>query len=120
MKQKISICILIVIFIFFGTFLIMEYKNKEFPNTEKQLEMSETEIITEDSTEIGKIEEYYEYIILEDDGRLSVYYSDNVTIYLHTGIAVTSLPEDIKEKLKTGIRIKTEADLFDFLESYSS
>ncbi len=120
MKQKISICILIVILIFLMTFVLVML-SKEEPNLpQDEIILTETQNQQEEVVESGKKEETYRYIILEDNGRLTVYYSDNVTVYLNTGISVGLLPENVRLELQTGIHIQTEQELFDFLECYSS
>ena len=49
-----------------------------------------------------------------------VYCSDGETVYFETGIAVRSLSDSMQQKAEEGIGFFTEADLYDFLESYSS
>lgn len=119
MKRKISISILL--FCLFGVIFSFAWNNlagekEEQHNTENRMETETEENYIVSST----TEEPYKYIILEDAGRLSVYMSDNVTLFMNTGIPVKSLSEPLQIKLKDGLRFQTETALYDFLESYSS
>ena len=41
-------------------------------------------------------------------------------VFLKTSIPANTLSAHLQEELKSGIRFETEADLYSFLESYSS
>lgn len=126
MKRNTSICIflliifgLILLFVFFGKAVPDQPQNvpQDLPQTTEKIpetENSEAVIIS------SKEETDCAYLIRSDAGRLSVYLSDGCTLYLNTGIAASALPEEMQEKLTDGIRISTEQELMDFLESYSS
>ena len=64
--------------------------------------------------------ETYIYVIRVKDGVLMVYEKDGRTEYFETNIRVRDLEEKIVENLKKGIYFRTEEELYDFLESYSS
>lgn len=117
MKRTGSICIL-VIFGLVVTWLLITPNNTKNPAEKTNILQQNTE--TEAVTESSLIEENYEYIIVVEDEKLVVYYSDNKTIFLDTGISTNQLPKEVLSALKTGIRFQTKEDLFDFLESYSS
>jgi hypothetical protein len=68
----------------------------------------------------SKEEGSYSYIILEEDGHLLVYYSDNMTVFFDSGISAGNLPESLLTELETGIRFSDEEELYEFLENYSS
>ena len=117
MKRRTGVCILICVLCILlagGGFILLVPENKtdKISNSETQMQ--------EFTKEIGLTQEYYAYIIFERDGRLSVYYGDNETLYMETGILKEYLPEELREELKVGIRFATQDELFDFLESYSS
>lgn len=119
MKRNISICILVVLIVILVLIIAGRYRRSEDPIPDTEA-LPKAEAATEESVESSKTEENYQYIILEEDGRLTVYCSDNTTVYLETGIDAQTLPENLKSKLEQGIRMQTEEELFDFLESYSS
>ncbi len=119
MKRKISISILLFCFVGVIGFFAWNFvsgEKEEQPSTENRMETETEENIVVSST----TEEPYKYIILEDAGRLSVYLSDNVTLFMNTGISVRALTEPLQKELKEGLRFQTETELYDFLESYSS
>lgn len=119
MKRKISIGILLFcsagVVILFALNFFTEERNQQ-SGTESRMETETEENYIVSST----TEEAYKYIVLEDDGRLSVYLSDNVTLYMNTGISVQALSEPLQKELKDGLRFQSESALYDFLESYSS
>ncbi len=62
----------------------------------------------------------YRYCLLAEDGFVVVYYADMTTLYSYTDIPLSVLPEDVREEIELGKFITELADLYDFLESYSS
>ncbi len=65
------------------------------------------------------VEEEQYYLKLADD-YLAVYHSDTDQIYFETGLKLSDLPEDLREKAKTGITFSSMEELYSFLENYSS
>lgn len=59
------------------------------------------------------------YLIAYDD-KVYVYQSDMKRIYLVTNISIHDLPEQLTQEIMDKKYIKDEADLYNFLESYSS
>jgi 5'-3' exonuclease len=88
---------------------------QETREADAKTDATETESVTSSTAEDG-----YSYIILEEDGHLLVYYSDNMTVFFDSGILTKNLPDGIKQELKTGIRFEDEDELYEFLENYSS
>lgn len=74
-------------------------------NSEQERQVSETELC---------------YYIKEVDGYVTVFKSDQKTVYEYTTIRVEDLPEDVQEKLIDGIKITSLAEVYGFLENYSS
>ena len=84
------------------------------PKTTREIEL-------EKITSEAKVETVpYLFYILEQDHRLVVYEAKTGRLYMDTGIFANDLPAELYEELKIGIFFETEADLYDFLESYSS
>ncbi len=54
------------------------------------------------------------------DNEVVVYLEDMETVYINTGIAPDSLPEDMQMELMQMIWIENEESLYHFLENYSS
>ena len=127
MKYKFGICIFCVILLGVGlTIGSISWSKREMKDdpTEQIVEQQARETKQEESispsVETNKELTYFKYMIYQDGERLTVYESDSTTIYMQTDIMVAQLPEDVREQLDLGIGIRTEEELYDFLESYSS
>lgn len=112
-------CILLVVGIYTPKQKKSEIKQVKQRNTTQMIEHQQVEA-TEECVPTQKELNGYSYIIYQDGERLTVYNSDNKTTYMETDILVEQLPEELQNQLAFGISFQTEADLFDFLESYSS
>lgn len=62
----------------------------------------------------------YKFIIKDYEGMVTVYDCDDSSVYVQTNIRTDDLPEELRERVKEGIKIENEKDLFLFLESYNS
>ena len=51
---------------------------------------------------------------------VSVYHGDRTTLYETTGISVDILPANLQEEIRAGKYVKSELELYSFLENYSS
>lgn len=60
------------------------------------------------------------YYIKEFEGYVTVFESDQKTVYDYTTILVEDLPEDLQEKVKKGIKVTSLGQVYGFLENYSS
>ena len=117
MKRKISICIIVLIAVIALIILFTNEKKETMPKETETLEVTEeTETVLPANTD----NIHYAYLVKAREQKLVVYCSDGETVYFETGIAVRSLSESMQQKAEEGIGFFTEADLYDFLESYSS
>lgn len=117
MKRKISICIIVLIAVIVLIILFTNEKKETMPKETETLEVTEeTETVLPANTD----NIHYAYLVKAREQKLVVYCSDGETVYFETGIAVRSLSESMQQKAEDGIGFFTEADLYDFLESYSS
>ena len=62
----------------------------------------------------------YEYVIVNDNGYLTVYQKDLKTVYFQTDIPYAELHTELQEKIDQGYLIQDAEELYDFLENYSS
>ncbi len=123
MKKQISVCIFLSVVL-----IALSLAFIKFNNTKKEYEQADHTQITEDTQESQELVEVdikqeaseYMFYILEKDNQLVVYEARTNQFYMETGIATEDLPIELLENLKKGIFLKTESDLYDFLESYSS
>ncbi len=60
------------------------------------------------------------YYIMDTDGYVTVYLSDQTTIYEETSIPISELSAELQQKLKNGIKVETIGQVYGFLENYSS
>lgn len=82
---------------------------------------SEDKIIVQKNYEIVEEEEEPDFFFLvAEDNRVTVYKSDMKTVYLYTDIKMDSLPDDIQSEILDRKYMEDEAELYNFLESYSS
>ena len=121
MKRQISISILLVAFAIFLTLLYVKVIN-ESKLQEERIQKNEQLVKknTEESIAISQEDIGYMFYLQEEEGRLVVFHAKTKEKYMDTGIVTESLPENMKERLKSGIFFQTEGELYDFLESYSS
>lgn len=117
MKRKISICIIVLIAVIVLIILFTNEKKETMPKETETLEVTEE---TEAVLPVNTDNIHYAYLVKAKEQKLVVYCSDGETVYFETGISVKSLSESLKQKAEDGIGFFTEADLYDFLESYSS
>ena len=116
MKRKISICIIVLIAVIVLIILFTNEKKETMPKETETLEVTEeTEAVLPANTD----NIHYAYLVKAKEQKLVVYCSDGETVYFETGISVKSLSESLQQKAEDGIGFFTEADLYDFLESYS-
>ena len=73
------------------------------------------------------VRKYYEYktmpegfYLFNENNMVVVYYGDRKTLYMHTNVCLEHLPEQLKLDIIQVKYMETEAELFAFLESYSS
>lgn len=120
MKRKVSICIIFCAVVLSAAgmaFLPGRKQPEETQMTELASEVQETEPAVAANTDNTAV---YLYVIKDCDGRVVVYRTETMEVYMETGIRSDQLPEEIRNRLGSGIGFADEESLFDFLESYSS
>lgn len=111
-----SIGFLLVVFVlslgFFSSYRISQLKDQvqELEGIRQKYQALEVENQTLDSG----------FYLKSDNGKVHVYRGDGETVYEYTNILVSSLPETIQEEIEQGKFIKSEVELYSFLENYSS
>lgn len=60
------------------------------------------------------------YYIKDLEGYVTVFESDQKTVYEYTSILVNDLPENIQKQLVEGIKVTSLGQVYGFLENYSS
>ena len=72
------------------------------------------------SSQVAKVteSEEYQYVLKYERDTLRIY--RNIVFYDYADINIDSLPDDIRERLTKGIYFEGEAQLYDFLQTYSS
>ncbi|HKM21747.1 MAG TPA: hypothetical protein VJZ01_06875 [Lachnospiraceae bacterium] len=84
----------------------------------KLVSFSEEKVIVRKSFRPIELPESF-YLVVENH-YVSVYCDDKKTIYMYTGIALDSLPEDIQKEVLAMKYIASIEELYGFLETYSS
>lgn len=65
-------------------------------------------------------EDFNKYYVRLTRGCITVYYSDQDTVCEYTDIQLEDLPENLQASVISGMKVKDEKALYDFLENYSS
>ncbi len=60
------------------------------------------------------------FYLKNDNGKVHVYRGDGETVYEYTNIDISTLPDGIQKEIEKGKFIKSEVELYSFLENYSS
>lgn len=60
------------------------------------------------------------FCLAAEDNYVVVYYGDLSTLFMHTDIALSSLPKELQEEIIQVKYMEGERELYHFLESYSS
>lgn len=92
---------------------VQEIQEKQ-EERDNRAEIPEEEKYVETATEEGG------YYLVEENGVVSVYQSDRTTLYETTGISLDALPAKLQEEIRAGKYVKSELELYSFLENYSS
>ena len=122
MKQKYSICIFIALLlcVSLSVVWITGQVNRDTELTEDIIVQETEKTNDEETVYSSKTVDEYKYVIMDVDGHLTVFYSDNETVYFDTGIRSENLSDAVRSDLQCGIRFLTEEELYEFLENYSS
>lgn len=118
MKRQISISIFLAIVVILLALLYIKFSNDTQLNDNGVL--TEEKNNEEQSLEISQEYISYQFYIKDDNGRLVVYEVKTQEIFTQTAIQTKMLPIEIQQELSVGIYFKTESELYNFLESYSS
>ena len=89
------------------------------PSAEKSAD-HESETIRSAPANAGNPHPVYQYYLTEEQGCVSIYLDDKETLHENTSIRLSSLPDALKTEIQNGKYIRTEKELYDFLENYSS
>ncbi|MDO5389648.1 MAG: hypothetical protein Q4F24_00980 [Eubacteriales bacterium] len=87
---------------------------------EKQEETDNRAEVSEETKYVETAAEEGGYYLVEENGVVSVYQADRITLYETTGISLDMLPVKLQEEIKAGKYVKSELELYSFLENYSS
>ena len=120
MKRQISISIFLAILVILLAFLYIRLFNANKLDEKGKNEQLVENVTEHPSVPISQEYQIYPFFIKEEYGRLVVFETKTQGYYMDTGIESYHLPSALQEELKTGIFFKTEAELYDFLENYSS
>ena len=123
MKRQISICIILFLMILIPGLFILSKNNPGPMDSEQENTENITEVTNDKNTEsVPSSNEYknYYFCARTEDGRVVIYDTKTEKLFMETGIEASLLPIEVQAQLDFGIYFKTDVELFDFLESYSS
>ena len=125
MKKYVS-CFLFFFFLTSASLitLFLMTAGEEARGTEEvQMQQSVEEPVFAKETEVEHetmAEEEERYFLVAEEGYLIVYDKGKETTDLFTHMPLAEFPEEEQERLMTGIWFPTMAEIFSYLESYSS
>lgn len=64
--------------------------------------------------------EAYEFVLVNNDNYVAVYRLPENEIYEYTDVIMDVLPAELQEEIQRGKYLKNEAELYNFLENYTS
>ena len=129
MKSKIGICFLTIVIILLALVTIEKINTQRAADNAAIIAQSKDkdkdakykeEKDKKESLQTSNEAKNARYCIINDSGMLSVYNGAASEKYFDTGVYFEELPEEVKNKVTTGLYFFNETDLYDFLESYSS
>ena len=118
MKRQVSVSIFLAILVIVLAWMYIKFRNETGPK--ENTITTENDVSKENSVTISQEYISSKYYIKAEYGRVVVYETKNNKIFMETSIEVRLLSEDLQEKIMAGIFFQTDAELYDFLESYSS
>lgn len=62
----------------------------------------------------------YEFVLVDNDNYVAVYSLPENEIYEYTDVILDVLPEELQEEIRKGKYLKSEEELYNFLENYTS
>lgn len=75
-------------------------------------------VLNQENITASKLEE--KYCLVAEEGYLIVYDDSEKTVHMFTHMPLKEFPEEEQERLMEGIWFPTMAEIFSYLESYSS
>lgn len=122
MKRSLSICILVIFLlaILIGYGLLRNNYKSNVTDDESQILVDKEENTTEKTVETNIVVEANEYFLTNDNGNL-VITDKNGEIFCNTNISFEAMGAEDKKMIEEGnYGFKNIAEVYDFLESYSS
>lgn len=121
--NSIRIFFILTAFVAIGCYQAANWKVEEKMTEQASTEqISAEESDTESEVSVLPVSQSldYKYVIVEEGDYLTVYFADRKTVYEYTDIRYSDLEDSLRHKIRKGYCIRDEAELFGFLENYSS
>lgn len=120
MKKKYGIALFtVVMLVALSIAYQFEYNHvqKQQEQAKKETEKEKPENVVSAQGEAVKEEIYY---LAELNGYVVVYQEDRNTVYEYTDILVNELPDEVRNEVRSGMKIVGTDKLYGFLENYTS
>lgn len=98
----------------------LENERTEYARTEAEEKIEPESIPEENTLRVDTATVEQGFYLLEEEGMICVYKGDKTTLYESTSIPMTVLPEKLQMEIAEGKYLKSELELYSFLENYSS
>ncbi len=81
---------------------------------------SASALVPGEETQTPKPSEDYEFVLVDNDDYVAVVKLPENEIYEYTDVILDVLPSSLQEEIREGKFLKSEAELYNFLENYTS
>ena len=122
----IGIVLLLTLAYYSGSLMSERAMREEQAKLQEQIEQLKSDVKKAASaprlvqTEMSETEQTARFYLKEQSGTVSIYQGDGTTLYETTDIPISLLPDALQGEIRAGKAIRDEAELYDFLENYSS
>lgn len=103
-----------------GTELVEMMPAETYPDHVTQTEASsgteEDALLSPEETGVSD----YEFLLVNEKNYVTVYQLPENELYEYTDVIMDVLPEDLQEEIQQGKYLRSEEDLYNFLENYTS
>ncbi len=119
-KYRIAVCLsaALLCVLYWASYQSFQKEKSPSPQTETMTEATQPAPARTVSGQ--QDEKVYSYYLVDLDGYVAVYKSDQKTLFETTSIRIDSLPPEIQEEIRQKKGLRDEHELYSFLENYSS
>lgn len=119
-KYRIGICLSAALLCVLYWSSYQSFLEEKSPSPQTEATTEDVQPVPAKTVSGQQDEKVYAYYLVEVDGYVAVYESDQKTLFETTSIRVDSLPQKLQEEVRQKKGLRDEHELYSFLENYSS